>query len=116
MRSVARKNFNNLFYKIRLSYLSLMKIFFFTIIFIYFGYHLVTGSNGIISFFKEKAKLKQLTIELNQVEEKKTSLENKAYKLHPKSLDVDLLDEQYRRVTGNIKPNEVIYYFEDTAK
>ena len=110
MRSVAKKNFNSLLFRIRLSYLSLLKTFLFTSIFIYFGYHLVTGSNGIVNYFKEKARLEQISEELDSTEMKKAALENKAYKLHPQSLDADLLDEQYRRVTGNIKPDEVIYY------
>jgi cell division protein FtsB len=113
MRSAAKKKFNSLFFRIRLSSLSILKTFFFTIMFVYFGYHLFSGSNGIINYFKEKARLENLSEELAIAEERKTSLENKAYKLHSQSLDADLLDEQYRRVTGNIKPNEVIYYLDN---
>lgn len=88
------------------------KTFFFTFICVYFGYHLVYGENGVINFFKQKARLAKLETELNQVEEKRNKLVGKVQKLYSNSLDADLLDEQYRRTSGKIKPNEAIYYYE----
>ena len=89
------------------------KTFIFAFIFVYFGYHLISGENGIVSYFKQKAKLEKLETELSIVEQKREKLSGKAQKLHPSSLDADLLDEQYRRTTGKIKPNEVIYYYDN---
>ena len=87
------------------------KIFAFCFICLYFSYQLVTGQNGIVSYFKQKAKLERLEQQLSVVEEKTQKLEGKAQKLYPGSLDADLLDEQYRRTTGKIKPNEKVYYY-----
>ncbi len=89
-----------------------LKTFAFTFFFFYFAYHLVSGQNGLISYFKQQAKLEKLQSELSRVEEKRDSLQQKTHKLYPNSLDADLLDEQYRRATGKIKPNEAVYYYD----
>ncbi len=89
------------------------KIFAFCFICLYFSYQLITGQNGIVSYFKQKAKLEMLEAKLAIVEQKTKKLEGKAHKLYPESLDPDLLDEQYRRTTGKIKANEKIYYYND---
>lgn len=83
----------------------------FAFVCVYFGYHLISGQNGVINYFKQKAKLERLESELAVVEQKTKKLEGKANKLHPQSLDADLLDEQYRRTTGKIKENERVYYY-----
>lgn len=90
-----------------------LKAFIFTFIFAYFGYHLISGQNGILNYFKEKAKLKNLENELTIVEEKTNRIQGKTHKLYPSSLDADLLDEQYRRSTGKIKANEKVYYYDN---
>ena len=90
----------------------MLKIFIFTFIFVYFGYHLISGQNGVLNYFKQQAKLEQMQSELEIVEKKRTSLSNKVKRLYPSSLDADLLDEQYRRTTGKIKSDEVIYYID----
>lgn len=92
-----------------------LKAFIFTFIFVYFGYHLVSGQNGVLNYFKQKAKLEKLETELATIEEKTKRLEGKAMKLHPQSLDADLLDEQYRRTTGKIKATEKVYYYDTEA-
>lgn len=99
----------------RFKYLSrqALKTFALTFFVFYFGYHLINGSNGLISYFKQKTKLEKLQTELTRVEQKRENLGNKVHKLYPNSLDADLLDEQYRRTTGKIKPNEAIYYYQD---
>jgi cell division protein FtsB len=51
--------------------------------------------------------------ELAVVEVKTDKLQGKAHKLYIKSIDGDLLDEQYRRTTGKIKADEKIYYYEE---
>jgi cell division protein FtsB len=89
----------------------LARIFAFCFVCLYFSYQLVSGQNGIVNYFKEKAKLEVLQAKLAVVEEKREMLEEKTHKLYPESLDADLLDEQYRRTTGKIKPNERIYYY-----
>ncbi len=89
-----------------------LKIFIFTFIIVYFGYHLINGQNGIVNYLAKKARLEKLETEMERVEAKRDNISSKVHKLYPRSLDGDLLDEQYRRTTGKIRPDEVIYYYE----
>jgi cell division protein FtsB len=88
----------------------------FAFVCVYFGYHLITGQNGLVNYFKQKAKLEILEKQLTTVEEKTNKLQGKAHKLYTNSIDGDLLDEQYRRTTGKIKADEKIYYYQDDQK
>jgi len=90
----------------------ILKIFAFTFLFFYFAYHLINGSNGMINYFKQQKKLEKLQIELSTTEQKRENLQKKTKKLYQNSLDPDLLDEQYRRSSGKIKPTEAIYYYD----
>jgi len=78
---------------------------------VYLSYFLLFGKNGIINFIKDKNQLEELkTQELSEFK-KREDIKNKVERLYPKHLDADLLDEQYRRATGEIKNNEVVYYY-----
>jgi cell division protein FtsB len=108
MQKNLKKNIKLFFNK---NWLLLVSIFLFG----YFFYNFINGQNGVIHYIKQKAKLEKLEAELKEVEEKRDSLQNKAHKLYPNSLDADLLDEQYRRTTGKIENNEVIYYYDNDS-
>jgi cell division protein FtsB len=109
----SKMNLNRTISSIKDRSLPLLKIFGFCFFCLYFSYQLITGQNGIVNYFKQKAKLERLEQQLSVVEEKTKKLEGKAQKLYPSSLDVDLLDEQYRRTTGQIKPDEKVYYYQN---
>ncbi len=98
--------------KIRSFSLQAAKTLFFTFILLNFGYCLINGKNGVFSYLRQSAKLEIMEKHLSEVEDKRTKLVNKVYKLHPSTLDADLLDEQFRRATGKVKSNEVVYYYE----
>ncbi|MDX1950188.1 MAG: septum formation initiator family protein [Rickettsiales bacterium] len=90
----------------------IISAFFITFIFSYLSWHLVNGKNGILAYFKEKSRLETLTHRALTIESKRDAIKNKVERLYPKSLDADLLDEQYRRASGKVKPNEFIYYYD----
>lgn len=90
--------------------LTLSKTFFGTGVFVYLIYHLITGQNGLISYFQLKQKLSETQIEHMQVQKDSSLLENKVKRLYPNTLDADLLDEQLRRVTGKVDADEIIYF------
>lgn len=102
-----------MFDRIHIFFTRLTKTALVTVLFGYLGWHLVNGSNGILSYLKEKNRLEQTNFKFQVIEENRDKLKNKVEKLYPQSLDTDLLDEQYRRVTGRIKPNEFIYFYEN---
>ncbi len=83
-----------------------------SLIFIYLSWHLVNGKNGIFAYFKEKSRLEALHQKASTIENKRDAIKNKVERLYPRSLDADLLDEQFRRATGKVKPNEYIYFYD----
>ncbi|HCR85303.1 MAG TPA: hypothetical protein DIV86_01360 [Alphaproteobacteria bacterium] len=90
---------------------SATKSFIMGFVIVYLSYFLLFGKNGIINFIKDKNQLEELkTQELSEFK-KREDIKNKVERLYPKHLDADLLDEQYRRATGEIKNNEVVYYY-----
>ena len=87
------------------------RTFLLTFILCYLGYHLVNGESGIFNYVQKKNELEEINKKLVILERKRSRIENKINRLNPASLDADLLDEQYRRATGKIQENEVIYYY-----
>lgn len=90
---------------------SLTKNLFLCFVIFYLAFYLLSGQNGIITYIKQENQLKNTTKKLAIVEGKKNAILNKVERLYPSSLDADLLDEQYRRATGKIEENEVVYYY-----
>jgi cell division protein FtsB len=80
-------------------------------IIVYLSYFLVFGKNGIVSYIKNKNQLEAINLKEFEVEKQRNELKNKVERMYPANLDKDLLDEQYRRATGEIKQNEVVHYY-----
>jgi len=84
----------------------------FLLIFImfYLGFHAVSGERGVFALFRETRKLEILNAQLAEVKEKHDALERRVHLLSDGSLDLDLLDEQVRRVLGMANQNEIVYF------
>ena len=76
----------------------------------YLGFHAVSGERGVFALFKESRKLELLQTELADVKAKHAALERKVHLLSDDSLDLDLLDEQVRRVMGMAGSDEIVYF------
>ena len=74
----------------------------------YFSYHLISGDKGVQSMVKIEQRLKVAFADLDRVELKKIKLGHKVKMLSSESLDIDLLDEQSRRLLGASKSNEIV--------
>ena len=79
----------------------------------YLGFHAVSGERGVFALFRETRKLAELKAELALVKAKHDMLEHKVQLLSDGSLDLDLLDEQVRRVLGMANKHEVVYFTEE---
>ena len=79
----------------------------------YLVFHAVSGERGVVALFKETRKLDQLQLELAGAKAQRELLEHKVHLLSDNSLDLDLLDEQSRRVLGLADKSEVIYFMDD---
>ena len=82
----------------------------------YIGFHAVSGERGVFALFKETRRLEELQAELGRVQAKRQALDHKVQLLGDDSLDLDLLDEQVRRVLGLANKGEVVYFSEGEDK
>ena len=81
----------------------------------YLGFHAVSGERGVFALFRETRKLEILNSELTEVKNKHQALERKVHLMSDDSLDLDLLDEQVRRVLGMANKNEIVYFEENDS-
>lgn len=68
------------------------------------------GEYGLLKKYQLLATENVLKVELIHQTEKKQNLQNKVNRLSISSLDLELLDEQARRVLGMIGEKELIVY------
>lgn len=74
----------------------------------YLGFHTFHGERGLYALFREKKELQLLEKELTETRVKRQQLESKVTRLRDGSIDLDLLDEQMRRMLGVSKPGEIV--------
>lgn len=74
----------------------------------YFGYHLVQGDYGLVSWLRLTHEIEQTKAELGQVSGEREALERRVNLLRPESLDRDMIDERARTVLGFSHENDAI--------
>ena len=95
----------------------LMKInFFLTIsltflLSVYFSYSALNGQYGLFNKFRYQAQEVALLKKLDQIKVVNSELEKKVDRLSKDYLDLDLLDQQARKVLGLARSNEIIISF-----
>jgi len=75
----------------------------------YFVFHSIYGSRGIIAYFKLQAELENSHIKLEQLRSERLEIENRTKLLRSGSLDRDMLDEKTRNVLGLSLPKEKVF-------
>lgn len=89
-----------------------LKSFFTTLLFsgiiFYFCYHMISGGRGILAYFKLNSQMLALESELEITRAERLTIEHKSNLLKSNSLDLDLLEEQAKRVLGYAKPKEIL--------
>lgn len=76
--------------------------------FFYFGFHTFHGERGLYALVREEQQLHSLKKELAQIKVSREKIELRVSHLRDGSIDVDLLDEQMRRMLGVSRPQEVM--------
>jgi cell division protein FtsB len=74
----------------------------------YLGYHAMHGERGLYALVREQRERTTLTQQLEQTKAERQRLELRVSHLRDGSLDLDLLDEQMRRMLGVMKPGEIV--------
>ncbi len=82
----------------------------------YLGFHAVSGDRGLYALFRETRKLDTLTMQLEEVRAERLALEHKVKLLSGQSLDLDMLDEQVRRILGLTGNDEIVYFLDEEDK
>jgi cell division protein FtsB len=75
---------------------------------IYFTYSTFQGQYGLFNKFKYDAQEQMLLEDLKLMQLKTAKLERKVNRLSNEYLDLELLDQQARKLLGMAKPNEII--------
>jgi cell division protein FtsB len=75
---------------------------------VYFGYHAVVGSRGLLAWRQLNQDIAATEQELAAVRAQRQELEDKVRRLRPGSLDRDLIDELARRHLSLAEPLDVI--------
>ncbi len=76
---------------------------------IYFAYHLIQGNRGLLSWMNLSDEITRTQKLLDEAEQEKSTLEKNVKLLSPNTLDLDLLEEQNRKVLGLTYPGEMIF-------
>ena len=78
---------------------------------LYFSYSALNGQYGLFNKFRYQAEEVVLQKKLNQIRTVNAQLENNVHRLSKDYLDLDLLDQQARKILGLAKSNEIIISF-----
>ena len=90
-------------------YLSFLFTFF---LFIYLLYFLINGERGILQYFNLKNLNLVYQFEYSNLQDKNDFYLERIKKLQPNTIDLDYLDETFRKVTGFSSQNETIVIME----
>lgn len=75
---------------------------------IFFGYAALQGEYGMFRLFQVQAQESRLLAELAVLVEDRARLQNRTHRLSNEFLDLDLLDEQARKILGLARGDEII--------
>lgn len=76
---------------------------------LYFVFHSIYGSRGVIAYFKLQSELSRMEVSLAALHSDRLEIENRTKLLRPGSLDRDMLDEKVRTVLGVAAPSERVF-------
>jgi len=74
----------------------------------YFSYSAIQGPYGMLTLFKVETKEAHLQVQLDNLVAQREEAVNRTHRLSDGYLDLDLLDEQARKVLGFIRGDEII--------
>lgn len=74
----------------------------------YLTFAALQGEHGLFSLFRVQAEESELRSELGALKADRLTIENRAARLSTGSLDLDLLDQQARKVLGLARQDEVL--------
>jgi cell division protein FtsB len=76
----------------------------------YFFIFTIFGEKGLVKFFALRGQIENKEITKQELSSKLQAKKNLVDGMSPDSLDLDLVDEQSRKVLGYVGKNEVVIY------
>lgn len=74
----------------------------------YLAYHAVEGERGVIAWHQLTKRIAATRASLAEIDARRNALARKVALLRPDNLDIDMLDEQARRVLMLAAPDDLI--------
>ena len=81
----------------------------------YFVVHSFHGDRGLIAWMQIENEVEIARANLAMVADERQQLETRVARLHSKGIDLDMLEEQTRLMTGLVYPGEVILITNEDA-
>ncbi len=101
-------NFFNINKKSKIILINFLISVSFLVISFYFTYNAIYGNNGLKKSIVLELEIIELNNKLNSLQKVLFNIEKKTSSLSKKNLDLDLLDEQSRKILGLIRPDEIM--------
>ena len=79
----------------------------------YFGFYTFFGDRSLIRLMQLDAKIQAIETKLANAQGEHDAYASRVNHMRSESIDVDLLDEQSRRVLNYTQPDEVVIYTND---
>lgn len=98
--------------KARISLNNILPTLLFVVVLVYFSYHAISGERGLLALIQLSQKIDMSRADLDIVHAERLKMERNVRLMRDESLDLDLLDEQARRVLGYADKDERVYNLE----
>ena len=79
----------------------------------YFSYHAFSGNRGLVAWIDLTYRIEKAHFQLDNIRAERINLEHKVRMLRNESIDLDLLDEQSRRILGYAREDEIVIFTKD---
>ena len=83
---------------------------------IYVGYQSVQGERGLLGWIERSADVERTRAEVAALAEERRKLERRVSQLRSESLDLDLLDQEARRLLNLGHPDEEVLFHDRPAQ
>lgn len=94
----------------------LIPSFFLALAIAYFGYHALTGEQGVLNWIVVKNEIRIAEAELELAVAERERLEDTASRLRSDSLDLDYVEERSRDILNVAHPREIIVEIEPSPQ
>ena len=82
---------------------------------LYVGYQSVQGERGLLRWVERSAEVEKTRAEVAALAEERAKLERRVSQLRTESLDLDLLDQEARRLLNLGHPDEEVLFHDRSA-